>query len=135
MLDLHSLCRAVHPAAKVVILRANPTLLRFGANRSLLPRYARSMSATSHQRQPEVIGTEELKTEAKWLKLERIKWKDQEGKEVGTTVVLSVECPGLAAELMQYVPRSGSGRSPIERLEGRAGWIVRHANRIHIATL
>ncbi|GFZ43234.1 hypothetical protein JCM24511_00953 [Saitozyma sp. JCM 24511] len=38
------------------------------------------MSASSHP-QPEIIGTEELKTEAKWLKLERIKWKDQEGKE------------------------------------------------------
>ncbi|RSH92650.1 hypothetical protein EHS25_008095 [Saitozyma podzolica] len=39
------------------------------------------MSSSSHPQPPEVIGTEELKTEAKWLKLERIKWKDQEGKE------------------------------------------------------
>lgn len=39
------------------------------------------MSGKSQQK-PEILGTEELKTEAKFLKLERIKWKDQEGKEV-----------------------------------------------------
>ena len=32
---------------------------------------------------PQILGSEELKTDAKWLKLERTKWKDEEGKEVG----------------------------------------------------
>ncbi|TYJ55857.1 hypothetical protein B9479_003380 [Cryptococcus floricola] len=31
--------------------------------------------------QPEILGTEEYKTDAKWLKLEKINWKDQDGKE------------------------------------------------------
>lgn len=33
--------------------------------------------------QPEIVETEEFETNAKWLKLQRIKWRDQEGKEVG----------------------------------------------------
>jgi hypothetical protein len=32
---------------------------------------------------PEILSVEEYKTDAKWLKLENIKWKDQTGKEVG----------------------------------------------------
>jgi hypothetical protein len=40
------------------------------------------MSGSSSKQKPEILGTEELKTEAKWLKLERINWKDEEGKEV-----------------------------------------------------
>ncbi|KAI9635035.1 putative phosphoribosyl-ATP diphosphatase [Dioszegia hungarica] len=39
------------------------------------------MSGSSSKQKPEILGTEELKTEAKWLKLERINWKDEEGKE------------------------------------------------------
>ncbi|RXK35524.1 ADP-ribose pyrophosphatase [Tremella mesenterica] len=35
----------------------------------------------STKQEPEILSTEELKTEAKWLKMERIKWKDEEGKE------------------------------------------------------
>jgi len=41
--------------------------------------YIRTMSHKSQE--PQILGKEELKTEAKWLKLEKIKWKDQEGKE------------------------------------------------------
>ncbi|KAK1927689.1 putative phosphoribosyl-ATP diphosphatase [Papiliotrema laurentii] len=32
---------------------------------------------------PEILSVEEYKTDAKWLKLENIKWKDQTGKERG----------------------------------------------------
>lgn len=128
--NLHSLCRAVYPPSKLVVFRAKPALVRLCANRSLPRQYAHIMSASSHP-QPEIIGTEELKTEAKWLKLERIKWKDQEGKEVGTVEVRSL----LFCRLMLNVTHSGSGRSPIERLEGRAGWIVRHPRPIPITTL
>jgi hypothetical protein len=93
ILNLHSLCRAAYRApSKVVTLRADPVLFRLGANRTLPPQYSYSMSSSSHPQPPEVIGTEELKTEAKWLKLERIKWKDQEGKEVGTTKLCGVIC-------------------------------------------
>lgn len=42
------------------------------------------MSGSSSKQKPEILGTEELKTEAKWLKLERINWKDEEGKEVSS---------------------------------------------------
>jgi ADP-ribose pyrophosphatase len=38
------------------------------------------MSSTAQK--AEIINTQELKTEAKWLKLEKINWKDQDGKEV-----------------------------------------------------
>ncbi|CAD6583324.1 MAG: hypothetical protein TREMPRED_003525 [Tremellales sp. Tagirdzhanova-0007] len=38
-------------------------------------------SMTSKAQQPEIISREELKTESKWLKLEKIKWRDQDGKE------------------------------------------------------
>ncbi|WVQ85278.1 hypothetical protein IAT38_007443 [Cryptococcus sp. DSM 104549] len=37
--------------------------------------------ASKQAQQPEILGTEEYKTDAKWLKLEKIKWKDQDGKE------------------------------------------------------
>ncbi|OCF45275.1 ADP-ribose pyrophosphatase [Kwoniella heveanensis CBS 569] len=30
---------------------------------------------------PKILGVEEYKTDAKWLKLEKIKWMDQDGKE------------------------------------------------------
>nr|XP_031858748.1 uncharacterized protein CI109_005843 [Kwoniella shandongensis]KAA5525820.1 hypothetical protein CI109_005843 [Kwoniella shandongensis] len=36
---------------------------------------------SSDSQKPEIVSTEEYKTDAKWLKLEKIKWKDQEGKE------------------------------------------------------
>lgn len=34
---------------------------------------------------PTVIEREELKTDSKWMKLEKIHWKDQEGKQVRWT--------------------------------------------------
>ena len=34
---------------------------------------------------PEILGAEEYKTDAKWLKLENIKWKDETGKEVNAS--------------------------------------------------
>jgi len=37
---------------------------------------------SSEAQKPEIINREELKTEAKWLKMEKINWKDQDGKEV-----------------------------------------------------
>jgi hypothetical protein len=40
------------------------------------------MSSSSKAQQPEILSTEELKTDAKWLKMEKINWKDQDGKEV-----------------------------------------------------
>jgi hypothetical protein len=42
----------------------------------------RAMS--SEAQKPQIINREELKTEAKWLKMEKINWKDQDGKEVPT---------------------------------------------------
>jgi len=35
---------------------------------------------------PEIISVEEFKTDAKWLKLESIKYKDQTGKEVSSVI-------------------------------------------------
>ena len=43
---------------------------------------------SSKVQQPEILSREELKTDAKFLKLERIKWKDQDGKEVYTRFLL-----------------------------------------------
>lgn len=40
------------------------------------------MSSTQRRQQPQILGKEEYKTESKFLKLESITWKDQEGKEV-----------------------------------------------------
>lgn len=40
---------------------------------------SRNMSSKS---QPQILGREELKTAFKWLKLENIKWQDEDGKEV-----------------------------------------------------
>lgn len=40
----------------------------------------------SSAQKPQILGTDELKTEAKWLKLENIRWKDQDGKEVSLLV-------------------------------------------------
>jgi hypothetical protein len=37
---------------------------------------------SSEAQKPKIINREELKTEAKWLKMEKINWKDQDGKEV-----------------------------------------------------
>jgi ADP-ribose pyrophosphatase len=38
------------------------------------------MSSTTQE--PEIVNRQELKTDAKWLKMEKINWKDQDGKEV-----------------------------------------------------
>jgi ADP-ribose pyrophosphatase len=40
------------------------------------------MSSSSIAQKPEILSVEELKTDAKWLKMEKINWKDQDGKEV-----------------------------------------------------
>jgi hypothetical protein len=45
---------------------------------------------SSEAQKPKIINREELKTEAKWLKMEKINWKDQDGKEVAT-FTMSVE--------------------------------------------
>jgi len=37
---------------------------------------------SSSAQKPEIINRQELKTDAKWLKMEKINWKDQDGKEV-----------------------------------------------------
>lgn len=47
-------------------------------------RLSRTMVSKSKSSQkPENLKTEEYKTDAKWLKLEKINWKDQDGKQVG----------------------------------------------------
>jgi len=43
---------------------------------------------SSEAQKAQIINREELKTEAKWLKMEKINWKDQDGKEVA---LLSLE--------------------------------------------
>jgi hypothetical protein len=45
-------------------------------------RQAVKMSSSSIAQKPEILSVEELKTDAKWLKMEKINWKDQDGKEV-----------------------------------------------------
>ncbi|KAK8865728.1 hypothetical protein IAR55_000874 [Kwoniella newhampshirensis] len=37
--------------------------------------------SSGKSQEPEILSVEEYETDAKWLKLEKIKWKDQEGKE------------------------------------------------------
>jgi len=37
---------------------------------------------SSQAQKPKILNREELKTEAKWLKMEKVNWKDQDGKEV-----------------------------------------------------
>ena len=49
--------------------------------RPLSQAITRTMSSEAQKAQ--IINREELKTEAKWLKMEKINWKDQDGKEVG----------------------------------------------------
>lgn len=44
---------------------------------------ARDMSSHAKKQEPQILETETYDTPAKWLKLERIKYRDQEGKEVG----------------------------------------------------
>jgi hypothetical protein len=59
-------------------------VIRFKSNyptfRPLSQAVSRAMS--SEAQKPTIINREELKTEAKWLKMEKINWKDQDGKEV-----------------------------------------------------
>jgi hypothetical protein len=59
------------------VLRFKSTYRTF---RPLCQAITRKMS--SEAQKPEIINREELKTEAKWLKMEKINWKDQDGKEV-----------------------------------------------------
>ena len=55
---------------------------RSAANRASTLPVRSIMSSSTTAQKPEILGVDELKTEAKWLKLEKIRWKDQEGKEV-----------------------------------------------------
>ena len=55
-----------------------------------------SSSAQPQQaREPEILGVDELKTEAKWLKMEKIRWRDQEGKEVSRRFSCSAAIPPI----------------------------------------
>lgn len=52
--------------------------------RTLLPSLTRSLSSTADtykMPEPQILRTEECPSDAKWLKLEKIHWKDQGGKE------------------------------------------------------
>ena len=40
------------------------------------------MSDSSKKQEPRIVEREELQTESKWMKLEKIHWEDQEGKAV-----------------------------------------------------
>jgi ADP-ribose pyrophosphatase len=67
---------------------------------------------SSNQQNPQVLGKEELKTEAKWLKLERIKWKDQEGKEVCVAChspLQTTDCLQRSWEVANRATRSKAG--------------------------
>lgn len=55
------------------------------------------MSSSSVAQKPEIISKEELKTDAKWLKMEKINWKDQDGKEV-SRLVGSWDCDLMSRE-------------------------------------
>lgn len=46
-----------------------------------------SSSSSSSKKLPEIISVDELKIDAKFLKLERINWKDEEGKEVSFSLL------------------------------------------------
>lgn len=43
---------------------------------------------SSAAQKPEIMSREELKTDAKWLKMEKVNWKDQDGKEVSFLVLI-----------------------------------------------
>jgi ADP-ribose pyrophosphatase len=45
---------------------------------------------SSEAQKPKIINREELKTEAKWLKMEKINWKDQDGKKVALSSLKEV---------------------------------------------
>lgn len=87
-------------------LRSSTRLSSSTSTRAVLPlRFARTMSsaaspsvtspavtassatspaAASGVQEPEILDVEDYKTDARWLKLQRIKWRDQEGKEVSS---------------------------------------------------
>ena len=73
---------------RVSLVRTAHLLARPTSSTCPLPRIrtciaaARAFNMSSSKQQPEILGTDELKTEAKWLKMERIRWKDEDGKEV-----------------------------------------------------
>jgi hypothetical protein len=90
--DRSRLC-SVHPTRKI---------------RTLSSRRVFTSSVIMSQK-AEVLGSEEYKTDAKWLKLENIKWKDQSGKEVGVYRV-SAQCG---------TDRSAIGRSQIGQIGPR----------------
>ena len=69
----------------------------------------RPVQTRTMSHKPEIISIEEYKTEAKWLKLENIKWKDQTGKEVS---MISYLPSGIAQYAL--ICREG-GRSQIGR--------------------
>lgn len=79
-----------HLASRPLLTRTTALLHRFSTPAlkhrthpvSLRPTVILSR-AMSHK--PQIIETEQFSTPAKWLRLERIKWRDQEGKEVGSS--------------------------------------------------
>lgn len=76
----------------------------------IIAQLSRTMVSESKSSQkPENLKTEEYKTDAKWLKLEKINWKDQDGKQVG--LVLCLVMPLLT--VMVY---RGCGKLPIGRI-------------------
>ena len=77
------------PLTRLTAIRASPSPYHLYISplrlTPIIYRSKRTMSSPSKQQspqKPQILGTDELKTEAKWLKLEKIRWKDQEGKEV-----------------------------------------------------
>lgn len=64
------------------------------------------MSGSSKKQEPKIVRREELETESKWMKLEKIHWEDQEGKAVSRSsciylpVVLKAEVPNRGYSIM-----------------------------------
>lgn len=55
------------------------------------------------KQEPQILGTDDLKTEAKWLKMQKIRWRDQEGKDVGShSHVYALNCKGGKERLICY---------------------------------
>ena len=55
------------------------------------------MSGSSKKQEPKIVRREELETESKWMKLEKIHWEDQEGKAVSSSF-LQIYSPTLLRE-------------------------------------
>lgn len=76
----------------------------------IIAQLSRTMVSESKSSQkPENLKTEEYKTDAKWLKLEKINWKDQDGKQVG--LILCLAMPALTVMVYREY-----GKLPIGRI-------------------